>query len=59
MESNKQQSFSAKYYENKIKNDAEFYAKEKKESNGLYEEQIRYGRGISQQNQRAKETIIL
>ena len=30
MENNKQQSFSAKYYDNKIKNDAEFYAKEKK-----------------------------
>ena len=30
MENNKQQSLSAKYYENKIKNDAEFYAKEKK-----------------------------
>lgn len=29
MESVKQQSFSAKYYENKIKNDAEFYGKEK------------------------------
>lgn len=29
MENTKIQSFSAKYYENKIKNDAEFYAKEK------------------------------
>jgi len=30
MEIEKIQSFSAKYYDNKIKNDLEFYAKEKK-----------------------------
>ena len=30
MENSKSQSLSAKFYENKIKNDAEFYAKEKK-----------------------------
>jgi hypothetical protein len=34
----KQEYFSAKYYDNKIKNDAELYAKEKKKSNGLCEE---------------------
>jgi len=30
MENAKHQTISAKYYDNKIKNDAEFYAKEKK-----------------------------
>jgi len=33
MENAKHQTISAKYYDNKIKNDAEFYAKEKKRVN--------------------------